>query len=61
MPDAEEGPRENMGDEEKKINNFSDNVHYFDVKQNFCNISRDLHIYRCIYVWTKAVGNMPLT
>lgn len=49
MPDAKEGPRENMGDEEKKINNFSDNVHYFDVKQNFCSISRDLHIYVCVY------------
>lgn len=61
MPDAKEGPRENMGDEEKKINNFSDNVQYFDVKQNFCNISRDLHIYGCTYVWTKAFGNMPLT
>jgi len=48
MPDAKEGPRENMGDEEKKINNFSDNVHYSDVKQNFCNISKDLHIY--IYI-----------
>lgn len=45
MPDAKEGPGENMGDEEKKINNFGDNVRYFDAKQNFCNISRDLYIY----------------
>lgn len=57
MPDAKEGPRENMGDEEKKINNFGDNVCYFDAKQNFCNISRDLYIY----VWAKAVGNKPPT
>lgn len=50
MPDAKEGPRENMGDEEKKINSFSDNVQYFDVKQNFCNISRGLHTYMYTYM-----------
>lgn len=61
MPDAKEGPRESMGDEEKKINNSSDNVHHFDVKQNFCNISRDLHIYIYIYVRTRAVGSKPMT
>lgn len=63
MPDAKEGPRENMGDEEKKINSFSNNVQYFDVKQNFCNISRSLRTYICVCecIWTKAVGNKPLT
>lgn len=58
MPDAKEGPRENMGDEEKKINSFSDNVQYFDVKQNFCNISRGLHTYMYTYMkkscWKQA-------
>lgn len=58
MPDAKEGPRESMGDEEKKINNSSDNVHHFDVKQNFCNISRDLHIY--IYMYAQELLEVSL-
>lgn len=47
-----------MGDEEKKINNSSDNVHHFDVKQNFCNISRDLHIY--IYMYAQELLEVSL-
>lgn len=58
MPDAKEGPRESMGDEGKKINNSSDNVHHFDVKQNFCNISRDLHIY--IYMYAQELLEVSL-
>lgn len=60
MPDAKEGPRENMGDEEKKINNFSDNVRYFDVKQNFCNISRDLHTHTHICMYGQKLLEVSL-
>lgn len=60
MPDAKKGPRESMGDEEKKINNFSDIVHYFDVKQNFCSISRDLHTHIYIRMYGQKLLEISL-